>query len=217
MSGKPSVSPLVTKDELIEGSKLEMSAQDQSASHNAVMATLNKLKGIKKAEEPAPFMSTPSPFVMPPSTQPASQFSGISSTKLTDSTQAKSDAVKHTLDMIAASKNNNAGSNSFPSILLPSPTPQAAPVVNQPITKAQMPKKSENKDDADEDDVVVKPEKKLSQKEEEEAEFDYMNDVEARQRKLVEKHQKAKKKEEDGSDSDDEKKPSSQATPAPAP
>ena len=119
--------------------------------------------------------------------------------------------------MIAASKNNNAGTNSFPSILLPSPTPQAAPVVNQPITKAQMPKKSENKDDADEDDVVVKPEKKLSQKEEEEAEFDYMNDVEARQRKLVEKHQKARKKEEDGSDSDDEKKPSSQATPAPAP
>lgn len=60
--------------------------------------------------------------------------------------------------------------------------------------------------------------KHLSQKEEEEAENDYMNDVEARQRKLVEKHQKAKKKEEDGDDDkddDDDKKPSPVASPAP--
>jgi len=33
--------------------------------------------------------------------------------------------------------------------------------------------------------------KKMSQEQEEQAEFDYMNDVEARQRKMVEKHQKA--------------------------
>ena len=46
-----------------------------------------------------------------------------------------------------------------------------------------------------------------------------MNDVEARQRKLVEKHQKAKIKEEiaDDKDDDDDKKPSSTFTPAPAP
>lgn len=45
-----------------------------------------------------------------------------------------------------------------------------------------------------------------------------MNDVEARQRKLVQKHQKAKMKEEDGDDEksdDDEKKPSPAPTPAP--
>lgn len=73
-----------------------------------------------------------------------------------------------------------------------------------PIQKAQKPKQTES------DDVEAeKVDKKLSQKEEEEAEFDYMNDVEARQRKLVEKHQKAKKKEEEAADDshdDDDKK-----------
>ena len=45
-----------------------------------------------------------------------------------------------------------------------------------------------------------------------------MNDVEARQRKLVEKHQKAKQKEEDGDDEksdDDEKKQSPAPSPSP--
>lgn len=104
---------------------------------------------------------------------------------------------------------------SFPSVVLPGPSPQEAPVPVHPIQKAQIPKKSENKDDQDDADAVVKH---LSQKEEEEAEFDYMNDVESRQRKLVEKHQKAKLKEEDGDDEkddDDEKKPSLAPTVAP--
>jgi hypothetical protein len=47
--------------------------------------------------------------------------------------------------------------------------------------------------DTKDDDDLDKTVKKLSAKDEEEAEFDYMNDVEARQRKLVEKHQKATK------------------------
>lgn len=45
-----------------------------------------------------------------------------------------------------------------------------------------------------------------------------MNDVESRQRKLVEKHQKAKMKEEDGDDEqdeDDDKRQSQAASPAP--
>ena len=36
-----------------------------------------------------------------------------------------------------------------------------------------------------------KPVKKMTQEQEEQAEFDYMNDVEARQRRMIEKHQKA--------------------------
>ena len=99
---------------------------------------------------------------------------------------------------------------SFPAIIMPGPTPSPNPFPIQPIQKAQKPKQADSEDIEPE-----KQDKKLSQKEEEEAEFDYMNDVEARQRKLVEKHQKAKKKEEEGADDkddDDDKKVSAQAT-----
>lgn len=66
------------------------------------------------------------------------------------------------------------------------------------------PSQSESKNDQDDlDDEKIA--KHLSQKEEAEAEFDYMNDVEARQKRLVEKHQQAKKKEEHGDDFEDEK------------
>lgn len=46
-TGSAFASPLVTKDELIEGSKMSLSAQDQAAKDHAVQETLNKLKGIK--------------------------------------------------------------------------------------------------------------------------------------------------------------------------
>ena len=50
--------PLVSKDELIEGSNIKISEQDQLASHNAVMATLNKIKGIKPVSR-APIVEQP--------------------------------------------------------------------------------------------------------------------------------------------------------------
>lgn len=99
--------------------------------------------------------------------------------------------------------------STFPTIAMPGPTPTPNPF--PPIQKVQKPKQTES-EDAD----TEKADKKLSQKEEEEAEFDYMNDVEARQRKLVEKHQKAKKREEEGGDDshdDDDKKVTPQAAP----
>jgi hypothetical protein len=79
-------------------------------------------------------MATPSPFVNAPPSQPTSQFSGTSSLSmpsmsLTESSSDKSNAVKKTLDVIAASKKKTAGP-SFPSLLLPGPSPQAAPVPN---------------------------------------------------------------------------------------
>jgi len=95
------------------------------------MATLNKIKGAK-AEEPSPMMATPSPFVNGPPSQPTSQFSGMSSLSmpsmsLTASSSHRSNAVKKTLGVMAASKKKAAGP-SFPSLLLPGPSPQAAPV-----------------------------------------------------------------------------------------
>ena len=44
---QPQEKPFVSKDELIEGNNMKISEQDQVASHNAVMATLNKIKGVK--------------------------------------------------------------------------------------------------------------------------------------------------------------------------
>lgn len=49
-----SKTPLVTKDELIEGSKMSLSAQDSAAKDRAVQETLNRLKGIKNPEPVAP-------------------------------------------------------------------------------------------------------------------------------------------------------------------
>ena len=98
-AGQPMAAPLVTKDELIEGSNINMSAQDQSASHNAVMATLNKIKGSKPQQESSPpLMSTPSPFVNPPPSQPMSSFGAMSSLSMpsmsvSDSSSQKSNAV----------------------------------------------------------------------------------------------------------------------------
>ena len=39
--------PIVTKDELIEGNKLTLNANDKAAKDFAVQSTLNKLKGVK--------------------------------------------------------------------------------------------------------------------------------------------------------------------------
>lgn len=45
-------SPVVTKDELIEGSKMSLSAQEQAAKDHAVQETLNRLKGVKAPSLP---------------------------------------------------------------------------------------------------------------------------------------------------------------------
>lgn len=203
--------PLVTKDELIEGSKMSLSAQDQAAKDRAVQQTLNRLKGIKDTPTPVTVIQ-PSSSLQPSfyASQPSkmSMMTPLASPSAPASSEsAKDNAVAHTLQMLKGAKQTPAAEPqsmsagiSIPTPFLSGPSPQAAPVAANPITKVsshtqQAPKNKEKEDDDDLEPVKV--DKKLSAKEEEEAEFDYMNDVEARQRKLVEKQKKARLHEDD--------------------
>ena len=62
-SASPLATPVVTKDELIEGSKMSLSAQDQAAKDHAVQETLNRLKGVKAPS--LPVIVQPQPSLQP--------------------------------------------------------------------------------------------------------------------------------------------------------